>query len=832
MTVKERIERLFRDVNTSPDVYSLVKKSFNDEMPSFYLPIYRMLWCYKKEYVVDFLSNLRQVLLYIHRELQLPRKAIFWCEQYKDEYELSIDSDAKYVEAKAYAMSDVESLKYSYEFVKKRNNTSSISDSSLINFFGFESYISLQQKCMIYLSKQLKEGNTYLACLSTGSGKSLTWQLAVARGQFSRVTVVVVPTIALAYDHKRNDENTLKKIPWIESIAYSSQEYSSGEKMEELVDKIQNGKSKIIYISPEGITNPKISKALINAAKKKNISAIVIDETHLVIDWGMKFRPEFQFLPALINKLKMYSENTFVTMLLSATITENDKNVLDRLFGSDGIIEFRGDELRSEVEYYVQYCRDDNTRMEYLEQLIKTVPKPAIIYVGTIDSSKDIYEMIKKIDYKRVGLFHSEIEDKKKKNLLHEWEFNQIDIMVATSAFGMGVDKADVRTIITAYTPENLSRFYQEVGRAGRDGYAALNFWLFCPDVDSRIVSHYTDSKLIGSDNLADRWMAMRKNQVEIENDVEADCIWVDTDTAPEQLEFDKTGAFNVNWNEDAISLMTRASLVDIIDIRRYFKDNHRAFRIKLRIKKEYLYELNDKDSVIKCIDDFRNAEREEINDEKYKVNSMLKDRYNVCFSDYFVSEFSYSNRVCVGCPYCRKNENTELVLKGNMSVFMHFNALNKESKFFLNNISQAANGGDFGYFSFDEELSNNKTNELIARGIIAGIRIIVVPDTNIIDMNMLKTIPEDNYMILNYEEFFNIPKEIIFGSLMIFLCSNKTQNGKLIKIAKRISESDNCSSIIVAPSDYYDEVEKRYLSDFTEYGKKVNVILQEDIIC
>ena len=88
------------------------------------------------------------------------------------------------------------------------------------------------------------------------------------------------------------------------------------------------------------------------------------------------------------------------------------------------------------------------------------------------------------------------------------------------------------------------------------------------------------------------------------------------------------------------------------------------------------------------------------------------------------------------------------------------------------------------------------------------------------------------NYKISNYEEIFNITKEIIICTLKIFVFSNKTQNGKLIKIAKRISESDNCSSIIVAPSDYYDEVEKRYLSDFTEYGKKVNVILQEDIIC
>ena len=123
---------------------------------------------------------------------------------------------------------------------------------------------------MIYALKQVKKGETFLACLPTGSGKSLTWQLAVARGQFSGVTVVVVPTVALALDHKKNDTQTLKKIPWIESIAYSSKEYGNHpEKMQLLKGKIENSKNLILYISPEGLTNYEIASSLNEAAKKK-----------------------------------------------------------------------------------------------------------------------------------------------------------------------------------------------------------------------------------------------------------------------------------------------------------------------------------------------------------------------------------------------------------------------------------------------------------------------------------------------------------------------------------------------------------------------------------
>lgn len=834
ITTVDKIERLFREVSLKEDLYKLVEEQFQKEYDkSFYLPIYRTLRTYYENEMHDFMANLRQVIGYAHRRIRVPQKALKWCQQHCGEYSFIVNEDESTVDVRAYAMEKDAQLKYSYEFIKRRKPCESMADSALINHFGYDTYISLQQKCMIYLSKQLKNGDTYLACLPTGSGKSLTWQAAVARGQFPDVTVVVVPTVALALDHKKNDDETLARLPWIESIAYSSKEFSGKiDKMAALKEKIENGKNKIIYISPEGLTNYEISQALLNAAKKKNISAIVIDETHLVIDWGMNFRPEFQFLPALISKLKHYSENAITTVLLSATITESDKDVLHSIFGYDGIIEFRGDELRPEIEYYSKYCRFEEDRTKALDSLIKTVPRPAIVYVGTIAQSESIYEVVKKIGFKRIGLFNSEISDDKKDELLDKWKNNEIDIMVATSAFGMGVDKSDVRTVITAYTPENISRFYQEVGRAGRDGYSALNFILFCPEEDAGVVSHFTDSKVISAQNLAKRWDAMLKNNTIETDNIEGNSTWIDTDTAPEHLAFNITGGKNSAWNEDTISMLARASLIKIQDVRRQYKENHKSFKIKVQLNDEYIATLEDRESLEKYISSYRDKERESIVAGKEEIKQMFWQKQDVCFADYFTREFWYTKMVCVGCPSCRKNEYSELIAPGEMTVYLDKDYFRKNEICFKNSISQSMRDNGFGYFSYEGSLSDEVLNDLVVRLLISEVNIIVTDAVERIDVTKIRMIPNNNYLIITYEEAKLIPDEILFGKIVFILENDQEKSQKMIRYAKKIQERENCSVIIVASEGYYDKEEDRYLSDYTEFGKRLGIMLQEEVLC
>lgn len=835
MTFAEKVQNLFIQLDKVNDLYALTKKTFEkDYSKSFYLPVYRMLVCYKMNLDQDFLSNLRQVLLYAHRRIILPDRVLSLCHTYSKEYGLVVDLDLKSVEARAYAMEDDEDLKYAYEFVKRRNHSASISDSALFNHFGYDSYISLQQKCMIYISKNLRQGETLLACLPTGSGKSLTWQAAVARGQFSKVTVVIVPTVALAIDHHKNDEITLARLPWIESIAYTSKEYSGHpEKMDELVTKIENGENTILYISPEGLTNYEISMALINAAKKNNISAVVIDETHLVIDWGMNFRPEFQFLPAFISKLKELSGRGITTLLLSATITEKDRNVLYELFGCEGMIEFRGDELRPEIEYYSKYCRTENDRINTIMKLIKTVPKPAIIYVGTVAQSKMIFKEIKdQIGYERIGLFHSEKSDLDKESMLEKWKKNKIDIMIATSAFGMGVDKSDVRTVITAYTPENISRFYQEVGRSGRDGYSSLNFILYCPEADSGVVAHFTDSKVISTENLATRWISMLKNNVVMSERIESNCVWIDTDTAPEHLKYDRTGQKNSGWNEDTISMLARASMIKIKDVRRQYKDFHKSFKIKVQMKDEYISILENENKLIDAISSFREQEREEINEGKNYIKEMISQKDKACFSEYFMGEFVYSEMTCSGCPYCRRKGNTELKQVGFMYINTDRILESNQKPLFKNSISDSLNDINFGYFSYDGDLSTDVLNEVIVRLIISGANMIVFEHKINVDMKLIRMIPRNDYLLLEIDEFIRIPEEMIFGSIVFVLMNDSSKNKKILKEAKKIQKSKIADITIVAPEEYYDEDEDRYLSDYTEYGRKLNIMMQEDRIC
>lgn len=792
----------------------------------------RLLHFYRIESTIEFLSELRQCILLFRRSIRVPGRILRLCEEFQKRFGFIINPDQRYVDVKIQSMTEYPDLAYNYDYVYRRKLEQSFADGTLVNYFGFDSYISLQQKLMIHCLKYLCPGEAYMACIPTGSGKSLLWQYAVARGQFDGVTIVVVPTVALGLDHKKSDEEKLTRVPWIESIAYSSKEYANNELLKnELCEKIKKGKHKIIYISPEGLTNYDIQKALLEAASNKNISAIVIDEAHLVIDWGMQFRPEFQFLPALCAQLQARSMNSINTILLSATFSDTDRDVLMRLFGENGLVEFRGDELRPEIEYFTHYCKTEPVRKTVLEKLVDQIPKPAIIYVGTLDQCEEYYDLIKASGFCNIQKYTGKLKDKEKEKVLDAWRNNECSIMVATSAFGMGVDKPDVRTVITAYTPENVSRYYQEVGRAGRDGFSALNFALFCPDFDQGIVRSYTDSKVIGVDNLSERWSAMIQNQKNDSPYIEANCMWLDTDTPPGHLKYDRTGTKNSAWNEDVIALMGRAGILDIVDVRRMYSNNHKHFRIKVKLKNELISVSENKKDLEAWITEFRNREREEINEGKALMKEMFLGKNGFCFSEYFLREFWYAETVCVGCPSCRKNQFEHMIVPGKISLNLTQEREVKKSYRFNSILSRCTDTVSFGTLTYDTTLSQKELNELVCKLIINNATIIVLDTTEQIRLDQISFIGRDDYLILSKEEFLRLPDECLWGTIVFFV--DQEHGSDLMRVSSELREyRPDLNQIIVAPRGYKDVYEDRFLSDFTEYGRSITIINEEESIC
>ena len=800
---------------------------------SIVFPVERLFSSYSSGFVMDFIGHLRQICVYYHGSIRVPENAFVWAKQNRLLFGLDVDIERSAVSAKPNVLQDIEDLQHSYSFVKKRHLEPSFPDPVIKNVFGFDSYISLQQKMMIHTMKKMHGGSTLLACLPTGSGKSLLWQYAMAMGKFKGTVLVIVPTNALGADHVKNDEIIMAHLPWVKSIAYSAESFGNdSDKMEHLCELIRNDEQLILYISPEGLTNAAIKKAVFDAASKQNLSAVVIDEAHLVVDWGMKFRPEYQFLPGLITQIKEKSNYTIYTVLLSATFTENDRTVLLNLFGDEDYYEYRGGELRPEISFYRHHCKSEKEREELIKRLIPVVPKPVIVYVGTIDQSEKYERIIKQSGFNRVSRFNGETKERERDRLITQWRNNAIDIMVATSAFGMGVDKPDVRTVITAYTPENISRYYQEVGRSGRDGYASLNFALFCPVEDSGVVRSNTDKKLISTDNLWKRWKALQDDAEVSSVPGETDCYTLNTDTKLKELTYEITGGYNSGWNDNVVSMLARAGYLSIRDVRRKGNtDSHKAYYIKVQINDVNI--CFKEEEYKKKIELFREKERKEIVEGKEAVKSLLEQDLYGCYANTFSLVFSLPSRLCGGCPICRKNGAVEYHETAKQSLITSVNMEFKKAFHYRNFASVCTDSCSVTMIGYEKKLSDADYIRLIKKLMIAEVNIIVLENWDRLKSSDFDKNDNKEVLILSIDEISMVPKKFICGNIAFFFGEKEETNRKMLEYAKKnILRNKNINPIFVADLEYYDQDEKRMLIDCVENVKMANIILGEEDIC
>ena len=278
--------------------------------------------------------------------------------------------------------------------------------------------------------------------------------------------------------------------------------------------------------------------------------------------------------------------------------------------------------------------------------------------------------------------------------------------------------------------------------------------------------------------------------------------------------------------------MLTRASLIKIQDVRRQYKDNHKSFKIKVQLQEGYIHILENKSLLEEFITTYRDTERETITLGKEDIKNMFSQKQDICYADYFNREFWYAKMVCVGCPCCRKNEYSSLIVPGDMTIYATQDYYRDNRIRFKNSISQAVNDTSFGYFCYSGNLTDDDLNDLVKRFLISEVNIIVTDEVKRIDIEKIRMIPNNNYLILTYDEAKIIPDEILFGKIVFILTNEYEKAQKMLKLAKQIKDKENCSVAIVADERYYDKEEERYLSDYTEYGKRLNIMLQEEILC
>ncbi|GAB6179918.1 hypothetical protein JCM14036_12370 [Desulfotomaculum defluvii] len=402
-------------------------------------------------------------------------------------------------------------------------------------------------------------GATLLVNLPTGAGKSLCAHLpGLLFGKEGGLTVIVVPTTALCIDQER----ALSKLINHPTAYYGGTTAQEQERNACIRERIRNGTQQIVFTSPEGLLQS-LSSPVYQAAERGELRMLVVDEAHMIDQWGDQFRPAFQVLAGMRKKmLQMAGEQSFLTLLLSATVTESCLDTLQTLFGDPGPFEMvSAVQLRPEPSYWFARCQDEVEREQRVLEALHHLPRPLILYVSEVAHANAWIKKLRAVGYSRCEVMTGSTVSAERLRIVHQWRDAKIDIMVATSAFGLGVDQADVRAVIHACVPENLDRYYQEVGRGGRDGRACLSLVLYTA-TDLYTAQGLNHKKIITIEKGLPRWQRMFAEKKSL-----ADGTYqVPIDVTPGMgAEFiDMENHYNEAWNVRVLTLMSRAGLIEL----------------------------------------------------------------------------------------------------------------------------------------------------------------------------------------------------------------------------------------------------------------------------
>ena len=244
---------------------------------------------------------------------------------------------------------------------------------------------------------------------------------------------------------------------------------------------------------------------------------------------------------------------------MSATFSPQTVATLDALFGPPEKVQMvSAVHLRPEPRYFSYYAQSWNEKRERVLELLQHAPRPFILYVTERQHAESWLRILKYEGYRRVACFHGNTPNEQREEVIHRWAQNSLDGIVATSAFGVGMDKQDVRTVIHAAIPETLDRYYQEVGRGGRDGKASLSIVIY-EYRDETIARSMSKPAVIGDDNAFERWQAMFGSARKV---AEGDLISIDIKVLPKHLH--QESDFNIDWNMRTLILMARAGLIEL----------------------------------------------------------------------------------------------------------------------------------------------------------------------------------------------------------------------------------------------------------------------------
>ena len=329
---------------------------------------------------------------------------------------------------------------------------------SLNKYYGYSSFKEGQYEII----NNILRGRDSFCIMPTGGGKSICYQIPAIL--FEGITIVISPLIALMKDQVDNLNQNGIMAEYINSTQRLNE-------IDEIINRCRNGQVKLLYIAPERLENEFFKKKI----RSLNIKQVAIDEAHCVSMWGHDFRKSYREIAPFISSL---NKRPIVTAF-TATATEVVREDVLKLLGLNNPYTYIGGFNRDNLKINV-YKEED--KLEFVKDKIRDNEYEAgIVYCATRKEVDQLYYYLKDLGY-NVGKYHGGLKDEEKEYYQEEFLKENINVMIATNAFGMGIDKSNVRYIIHFTMPKNIESYYQEIGRAGRDGEVGLCYLLYNRD--------------------------------------------------------------------------------------------------------------------------------------------------------------------------------------------------------------------------------------------------------------------------------------------------------------------------------------------------------------
>ena len=338
----------------------------------------------------------------------------------------------------------------------------------LQDYWGFSTFRPLQEQII----QSVWEGRDTLGLMPTGGGKSLTFQVPVMG--MKGICLVVTPLISLMKDQVDN----------LRERGIKAAAVYSGMSRDEIITTLENcifGDYKFLYVSPERLS----SDIFITKLQAMDVCLLVVDESHCISQWGYDFRPSY----LKISDIRHLLDGVPLLALTATATREVVDDIQEKLLFKEKNV-FRKSFARENLSYVV---RKADNKMAELIHILQTVPGTSIVYVRSRKQTKEIALYLQKEGI-AASFFHAGLSHEEKIYKQNAWKLNDCRVIVATNAFGMGIDKPDVRTVIHMDLPNSPEEYFQEAGRAGRDGERSYAIILYTAADSVKLKKRITDA--------------------------------------------------------------------------------------------------------------------------------------------------------------------------------------------------------------------------------------------------------------------------------------------------------------------------------------------------